>query len=354
MNRKFFTLLLAACAVWLLPMGALAATFQAADGAQLQTALTSAADGDTIELVGTLTDLGAVTLDKALTISGGTVTGNSSFRLSGGQDVTFTGVTFRDIHNSTSNLSAIYATDLSGSLTVTGSTFENIDWDAIQVTPVAGAQITVTDSVFRDDDPAVRQQRYVHIQSAMNTALTATVTGNKMFGNLAQEALGVYYPADPAKQDLKGNFIADTMTYPVCILNGTGENIAQIAYPQVNENGQIRADQVLLGKSEFYATAYPSLAAAAAAGETDLVLIRDAALTENVDFPEGTTLDLNNQTLTLAPGVSLPDTVTVVENGGQVTQQPNIMLLLWGLLLAALLAALAWVLIVGVTREDRG
>ncbi len=353
MHRKAYWLLLAACALCLLPVGAFAATYQASTAEELQTALASAADGDTIQLVGTLADVGSVTLDKDLTISGGTVTGNSDFRVGSGQNVTFTGVTFRDIHNDASTLSAIYADDLAGSLTVTGCTFEDCDWDAIQVTPVAGAEITITDNVFRDDDPAVRQQRYVHIQSALNTDFTATVTRNQMFGDLAQEALGVYYPADPDKQTLDRNFIADTMTYPVCILNGTGENIAQIAYPLVNENGQVRTDQVVLGKSEFYATAYPSLAAAAAAGETDLALIRDTALNENVDFPEGTTLDLNGNTLTLGPGVTLPDTVTVVENGGQVVPQPDTTTLLWVILLLALLGVFAWLLIAWLAQEER-
>ncbi len=352
MHRKYRLLLLAACLMCLLPMSAMAATYQAADAAELQTALATAADGDTIQLVGTLTDLGSITIDKDLTITGGTVTGNSDFRLSGDQNVTFSGVTFRDIHNATNNLSAIYASNLTGSLTVTRSTFEDIDWDAIQVVPAAGAEITVTDNVFRDADPTVRQQRYVHIQSGPNVDFAATVTGNRMFDDLAQEALGVYYPADAAKQELTLNYIADAMTYPVCILNGEGENIAQIAYPQVDENGRVRTDQVVLGKSEYYATAYPNLAEAAAAGETDLVLIRDTALNENVDFPEGTNLDLNGNTLTLAPGVALPDTVTVEENGGQVTPQADYSRLLWVLLIIALLGVLAWFTILGITQSD--
>ncbi len=353
MQQKAIRLLLTVCLMCLLPACALAATYQASNGAELQTALASAADGDTIQLVGTLTDLGPVTIGKDLTITGGEVTGNSSFNLTGDQNVTFTDVTFRSISNDANNLSAIYANSLTGSLTVTGSTFADVDWDAIQVAPLAGAQIIITGNTFRDDDPTVRQQRYVHIQSALNTDFTAAVTENRMFGNLQQEALGVYYPADPDKQTLDRNYIADTMTYPVCILNGQGENIAEIAYPLLDENGQVRTDQVVLGKSEFYAAAYPSLEAAAAAGETDLVLIQDAALNENVDFPAGTNLDLNGKTLTLAPGVSIPDTVTVDENGGQIVQQPDLRVLLGILLLVALLLLFAWYLLFGVTQLDR-
>lgn len=351
MIRRLSYLLLAACL--LLPLGAQAATYQATDAAQLQSAIAAAADGDTIELVGTLTDIGDVLINKDLIITGGTVTGNSYFRLGGDQNVTFRNVNFQNIHNAANNLSAIYATNLSGSLTVTGCTFDDCDWDAIQVTPVVGAAITITDNVFRDDDPTVRQQRYVHIQSALDTDFSATVTGNQMFGDLAQEALGVYYPADPAKLQLTRNYIADTMTYPVCILNGTGENIAQVAYPQVDQNGQVRTDQVVLGKSRFYAAAYPSLAAAAAAGETDLALIQDTALTENVDFPAGTTLDLNGRTLSLAPGVALPDTVTVVESGGQITAQPDVWLLPWAALLLVLLGLLVWCVLRRASRGAR-
>ncbi len=315
--RKAFCLLLL---LLMLPMSmAHAAVFPVTDGAQLLSAIASAADGDTIQLNGTLADIGTVDVAKNLTFTGGTVTGNSSFRVEGTKDVTFTGVTFSDIHNPSNTLSAIYAPGLAGSLTVTDCAFDDIDWDAIQATPVDGAQLTITGNTFRDDDPAVRQQRYVHIQSAPDTDFSATVTDNRMFGDPAQEALGVYYPADPAKQQLTRNFFADTITYPVCILNGAGENIAQIAYPQIDENGQPRVDQAVLGKSEFYATAYPSLEAAAAAGESDLVLLDNTALTQNIALPDGSTLDLNGYTLTTAPGVSLPDNVTVIENGGSVT-----------------------------------
>ncbi len=350
MHRRLYVLL--ALLICLLPASALAATYQASTAEELQTALASAADGDTIRLVGALTDIGNVVIDKDLTITGGTVTGNSNFRLSGDQKVTFRNVTFQDISNPANNLSAIYAENLSGSLTVTDSTFEDVDWDAIQVTPVDGAEITITDNTFRDADATVRQQRYVHIQSALDTDFAATVTGNRMFDDPAQEALGVYYPSAPDKLDLDRNFIADTVTYPVCILNGEGENIAEIAYPLVDENGQVRRDQAVLGKSEFYATAYPSLEAAAAAGETDLVLIQDTALKENVDFPAGATLDLNGKTLTLAPGVTLPDTLTVNENGGQITQALDVNMLLWVLLLLAALAIFAWYTVIWLARGE--
>lgn len=213
---------------------------------------------------------------------------------------------FEDIHNSAANLSAVYASGLAGELTITGCTFDNCDWDAIQTTPVSGAEIVITGNTFRTDNAdAIYQVRYVHIESKQNVDFSATVTQNVMYDQLKGVngaggdcgALEIYYFTDPDKIVASGNYIQ----YPQlnCILQGSGENVGEMAYPMY-EDAQLTSltgVPVAAIKDTYTGTYYMTLAEAAGASESgDTITLLQNAVIETgttIVIPAGVALDLD-------------------------------------------------------------
>ncbi|MDY5023740.1 MAG: DUF6562 domain-containing protein [Candidatus Egerieousia sp.] len=136
---------------------------------------------------------------------------------------TIQNMNFKEIHNAANKLSAVYASELTGKLVITGCTFDTFDWDAIQTTPQAGAEIEITGNTFKyNGTPSGNNRRYVHIQSAKNVDFSAKVTGNSFLNNvqLLMSALEVYYFIDNNKIELNGNYFDSPAK--VCILSGYG------------------------------------------------------------------------------------------------------------------------------------
>ena len=195
MKRTVLALLLAVfMAATLMTVGAAAEGKEAAIGsteyATLTEALSNAQSGDTVRLLKDIDNSidaegykgginyslkAGVTLDGA----GHTISGHIGvwINAAGG---TVKNVKFKNIHNDvevdadtcehygweskTGNQSAIYASGLTGKAVITGCTFDNIDWDAIQITPTKTAEIEITDNVFKHTNTTDTQLRYVHIQ----------------------------------------------------------------------------------------------------------------------------------------------------------------------------------------------
>lgn len=243
-----------------------------------EAAAAAATDGKTITLISDVADAGNVSLKAGVTLDGDghKVTGNSAVYINkaGG---TVQNVVFKDIHNAANNLSAVYASGLEGTATITGCTFDNCDWDAIQATPVAGAVLTITGNVFdTDNTDGVQQQRYVHIQSAANVDFTATVTGNVMKGNTKQGALEAYFFADEEKIEVSHNYIEDMAD--VCILDGTGALRNDKVFPAYKdaEKTEFYQPVAMIATSAYSADYYPTVAAAligAKSGDTIQILV---------------------------------------------------------------------------------
>ena len=243
----------------------------------LAEAVAAATAGQTITLISDVADAGNVSLKAGVTLDGDghKVTGNSAVWINkaGG---TVQNVVFEDIHKADSKLSAVYASGLEGTATITGCTFDNCDWDAIQATPVAGAELTITGNVFdTDNTDGVQQQRYVHIESAVNVDFTATVTGNVMKGDTKQGALEAYYFADEEKIDVSHNYIEDMAD--VCILDGTGALRNDMVFPAYKdaEKTELYQPVAMIATSAYSANYYPTVAAAligAKSGDTIQIL----------------------------------------------------------------------------------
>ena len=200
---------------------------------------------------------------------------------------TIQNLNFKNIHKSGNTLSAIYASGLSGTLVITGCAFDTFDWDAIQTTPVAGAEIEIVYNTFRySADPGTNNRRYIHIQSEEIVDFAAKVNGNSFYDNakLMMSAIEVYDFADANKIDVNGNYI--DAPAKVCIL-GQGWKVATEILKamtvktapdgeEVNLAGyiNIRGDQRIF-------TSLSDAFAAVAAGQT-IVMLRD--ITSNSGF----------------------------------------------------------------------
>ena len=173
---------------------------------------------------------------------------------------TIQNMNFKKIHNAANQLSAVYASGLTGKLVITGCTFDTFDWDAIQTTPQADAKIEITGNTFEyTGTPSGNNRRYVHIQSAENVDFSAKVTGNSFLNNdqLKMSALEVYDFSNDNKIDLNGNYFNSPAK--VCILargwkvatdvlknmkikTSQGEEVNLAAYIDINGDQRIFTD----------------------------------------------------------------------------------------------------------------
>ena len=281
----------------------------------LTTALAVAQSGETITLLKDISEAGTVALPAGVTLEGNgkTISGNSAIKINkeGG---TVSNVAFANIHNSNNNLTAIYATGLTGTATITGCSFDNCDWDAIQATPASGASVIITDNQFSDDDKdGITQQRYVHIQSVENVDFSATVTGNVMLGKLAQEPLGVYYPIDPTKVDLTKNYIESIDD--VCILiadkNGYAGELVFPAYTTATKE-ETATPVAYVQNGNYAAKFYDTFTEAVTAANGNVITLV-AKVSEPYTLSDGETLKVkkNGKTITVkAPDEKVVSTTT--------------------------------------------
>ena len=103
-------------------------------------------------------------------------------------EVTFDGVNFATPDNTNNNASSVYASELKGKVVFDGCTFTNPQWECIQITPMDGAEIVVTNCTFIVDGTGTyahgdKVERMLHIQNTAATGdYTVTITNNKFIG----------------------------------------------------------------------------------------------------------------------------------------------------------------------------
>ena len=276
MKRTVLALLLAVfMAATLMTVGAAAEGNEAAIGdtkyATLTEALSKAQSGQTVTLLkdidNSITAVGYTgginySLNEGVTLDGAdhTISGHIGVRINAAGG-TVKNVKFVNIHNNvvvdpdtceyygwegkTGNQSAIYASGLTGKAVITGCTFDNIDWDAIQITQKATtAEIVITDNVFTHTNTTGTQLRYVHIEH--NTAASfgskiaqLTVTDNQFYNtqntNDIINSIGIWFVKDTTtKLQLSGNYVEDIATVAVGYGMKTIELYPMRSQPNVN------------------------------------------------------------------------------------------------------------------------
>ncbi len=271
----------------------------------LTDAVNAATTGQTIELLADITtETGNKSLKEGVTLDGKgkTISGDIAIYISknGG---TVQNVNFKNIHNTSKNKSAIYSESLEGTATITGCTFDNCDWDAIQITPIAGANVVITNNTFSNDtEDGIQQQRYIHVQSKTNVDFSATITGNVLNGKTAQDPLGVYYPTDKTKVDLKNNYIENVDD--ICILitdnNGYAGELVFPAYTTAAKE-ETYTPEAYIQNDQYSAKFYMTFAEAATAAGNDKVISLVTKPSTAYTMSEGQTLKVkkNGKSITV-------------------------------------------------------
>lgn len=274
MKRTVLALLLAVfMAATLMTVGAAAEDYEAAIGstkyAKLTEALSEAKSGQTVTLLKDINN--SITADgyksgieyrlnEGVTLDGAghTISGHIGVRINAAGG-TVKNVKFVNIHNNvevdpdtckyygweskTGNQSAIYASDLTGEVVIKNCTFDNIDWDAIQITPKEGSSIKITDNVFKHTNTSDTQLRYVHIQSAYSfsgKAVDMVITDNQFFASANKSdnvcSIGAWYVNDNAEVvNLSGNYFDDVSSAEVSDI-GNSRLFPARSTPDVDED----------------------------------------------------------------------------------------------------------------------
>lgn len=300
----------------------------------LAEAIKAANNSDIIKLLVDIKDSGEITLPANVTLDGAghKITGNSCVRVNtaGGS---IKNVLFENIHNSTvvssencekygwsdkiGSLSAVYSAGLTGTLSITGCTFDNVDWDAVQIIePSANSTINITDNIFKHTDISKTQLRYIHIECAAAnyaskyTKLNINITDNQMFDSKQNDSFAsitAYYVSSASTIKVDGNYVEDPAS--IDISKYTGINDLKKYYP-MRSQADIDSDDKefpfvicveIDGIKKYYETADK---AATAAKSTDkqvkITLLADITVSSPFDLsylPKSTSLEINGFTL---------------------------------------------------------
>ena len=344
-GKKFLSLLLSVLmCLSLMPLSAFADGETTSNAAKigdtvyatLEEAIAAAKDGDTVTLLANIKDTGKIILPANVTFDGAgkTLSGNSSISVNkaGG---TVKNTVFKDIHDDTvvsdankkkygfsddkvGTLAAVYSPLISGKLVIEGCTFENIDWDALQITPAEGADITIINNTFKVSvsETVKEQLRHIHVEMAYGTGfdyegtdIKLTVTDNKMFGETKNACMGIWWVGKNSTLELTGNYYDNPETASITLSDKTfnRENRNDLIYParsKAEENVDDLTTTALVIKDAFNSTSHNSLAEAVAAakdGETvKLVSNTDMSNSGAITVKANITLDLNGNTLKMS------------------------------------------------------
>lgn len=278
----------------------------------LTEAVAAAEDGQTVKLLADVADCGSLTISKNITLDGGghTISGNSSISVNmpgnAAADVTIKNVNFKDIANG-NKLSAFYFSQVKGKLTITGCTFDSIEYEAIQVTPMEGAEVNVSSNVFKAKADGT-QVRHIHIEMAYGSGfdcegqnIKLTVTDNQLHGTVSGDAsMGIWWVGTDSTLKVDGNYMEHPETVSITLSNGgVHYNRGDLIYParsQADADVDDLIPAVIVAdkaSGESKIKAYSTLADAVAAAENGQTvrLLADVTLDAQIATGKAITID---------------------------------------------------------------
>ena len=284
----------------------------------LADAIRLAAKGRTVTLLADVADCGSLTISKNITLDGGghTISGNSSISVNmpdnAAADVTIKNVNFKDIANG-NKLSAFYFSQVKGKLTITGCTFDSIEYEAIQVTPMEGAEVNVSSNVFKAKADGT-QVRHIHIEMAYGSGfdcegqnIKLTVTDNQLHGTVSGDAsMGIWWVGTDSTLKVDGNYMEHPETVSITLSNGgVHYNRGDLIYParsQADADVDDLIPAVIVAdkaSGESKIKAYSTLADAVAAAQNGqtITLLADVEQNTQLAIDKSITLDLNGKTI---------------------------------------------------------
>lgn len=278
----------------------------------LADAIRLAAKGKTVKLLADVADCGSLTISKNITLDGGghTISGNSSISVNmpgnAAADVTIKNVNFKDIANG-NKLSAFYFSQVKGKLTITGCTFDSIEYEAIQVTPMEGAEVNVSSNVFKAKADGT-QVRHIHIEMAYGSGfdcegqnIKLTVTDNQLHGTVSGDAsMGIWWVGTDSTLKVDGNYMEHPETVSITLSNGgVHYNRGDLIYParsQADADVDDLIPAVIVAdkaSGESKIKAYSTLADAVAAAQDGQTvrLLADVTLDAQIATGKAITID---------------------------------------------------------------
>ena len=312
----------------------------------LADAIRLAAKGKTITLLADVADCGSLTISKNITLDGGghTISGNSSISVNmpgkAAADVTIKNVTFKDIANG-NKLSAFYFSQVKGKLTITGCTFDSIEYEAIQVTPMEGAEVNVSSNVFKAKADGT-QVRHIHIEMAYGSGfdcegqnIKLTVTDNQLHGTVSGDAsMGIWWVGTDSTLKVDGNYMEHPETVSITLSNGgVHYNRGDLIYParsQADADVDDLIPAVIVAdkaSGESKIKAYSTLADAVAAAQDGQTvrLLADVEQNTQLTIGKSITLDLNGKTIKNTVDIwgDTANAILSITNGAKVTITGN-------------------------------
>lgn len=312
----------------------------------LADAIRLAAKGKTVKLLADVADCGSLTISKNITLDGGghTISGNSSISVNmpgnAAADVTIKNVNFKDIANG-NKLSAFYFSQVKGKLTITGCTFDSIEYEAIQVTPMEGAEVNVSSNVFKAKADGT-QVRHIHIEMAYGSGfdcegqnIKLTVTDNQLHGTVSGDAsMGIWWVGTDSTLKVDGNYMEHPETVSITLSNGgVHYNRGDLIYParsQADADVDDLIPAVIVAdkaSGESKIKAYSTLADAVAAAQDGQTvrLLADVEQNTQLTINKSITLDLNGKTIRNTKDIwgDNANAILSIKNGAKVTITGN-------------------------------